>query len=242
MYKESFKDLVNFAVSKSYDFYNNLENVDSPNPYFIGFGNPNAKILILGKEKGFDKNNLQQLKYESINNPEEWNNYIKNDIVTNKNKFYESEHYINSFFPYLSKNKSGHTWNKYHTLLNHIYTSIPKFENEFFEYAFLSEINYIPSKYSEIKRFDNHERLKMLSSEFFKSFEVVILACGSYLKKEQIENIFSVSYSESILKSRENIHIYQNSNQLIINTRQLSMDASNDLLIKIAEFAKNIII
>jgi hypothetical protein len=239
MYKESFKGLVNFAISKSNDFYNTPENENSPNPYFIGFGNPNAKILILGKEKGFDKSNLKQLEYESINNPKEWDNYIKNNIKTNKNKFYESENYINAFFPYLTKNKSGHTWNKYHTLLNYIYTTIPKFENEFFEYAFLSEINFVPSKYSEIKRFDNHERLNMLSSDFFKSFEVIILACGSYLKKEQIENLFNVSYSDSILKKRENIHTYHNSNQLLINTRQLSMDASNELLIKIAEIAQN---
>ncbi|RDI53759.1 hypothetical protein [Flavobacterium glaciei] len=239
MYKESFKDLVNFAVIKSNNFYNNPENVNSPNPYFIGFGNPNAKILILGKEKGFDKNNLKQLEYESINNPREWDNYIKNNIGSNKNKFYDSENYINTFFPYLNKNKSGHTWNKYYTLLNHIYTSIPKSENEFFRYAFLSEINFIPSKYSEIKRFDNFERLNMLNNKFFKSFEIIILACGSYLEKEQIENIFSVSYYESILKKRENIHIYQNSNQILINTRQLSMDTSNDLLIKIAELTKN---
>lgn len=239
MYKESFKDLVNIALINSNNFYKNPENINSPNPYFVGFGNPNAKILILGKEKGFDKNNLKQLEYESINNPKEWDNYIKNNIISNKNKFYDSENYINAFFPYLNKNKSGHTWNKYHTLLNYIYNSIQKAENEFLGYAFLSEINFIPSKYSEIKKFDNYERLNMLNNKFFKSFEVIILACGSYLKKEQIEKIFSVSYSECILKKRENIHIYQNSNQILINTRQLSMDTSNDLLMKIADLAKN---
>lgn len=238
MYKESFKDLVNYALIKSNNFYNNPENINCPNPYFIGFGNPNAKILILGKEKGFDKSNLKQLEYESINNPREWYNYILNNIGSNKNKFYDSENYINTFFPYLNNNKSGHTWSKYHTLLNNIYNSIPKAENEFLGYAFISEINFIPSKYSEIKRFDNSERLNMLNNKFFKSFEIIILACGNYLKKEEIESIFSVNYSESILKKRENIHIYKNSNQILINTRQLSMDTSNDLLIKIADLTK----
>ena len=238
MYTSSFIDLVNYAVLNSTEYYKNPEKTNCPNPFFVGFGNPNAKILVFGKEKAFDKENLKQLEYESIKNPHEWNSYIQNNILINKNKFYDSKNYVNVFFPYLNKNKSGHTWSKYYNLLNNVFTSIPDNENEFFNYAFFTEVNYIPSKYSSIKTFKNNERIEMLSHEFFKSFEVIILACGSYLRKEQIENIFNVNYCESIYKKRENIHIYKNSKQILINTRQLSMDVSNDLLIKVSELTK----
>lgn len=234
MYKQSFKDLVANAESKTNVFYSTIENENCPNPYYIGFGNPNARILIFGKEKAFNVSDLKKLEYENIKNPIEWGYYIKNNIKINKAKFYQSLNYINAFYPYFENNKPGHTWSKYHSFLSKIYPEISKKENEFFKYAFLSEINFQPSSLSIIKQFKNEERIKFLKSEFFKSFDVVILACGKYLNKKQIEEIFNVTYSESILKPRENIHIYKNSNQILINTRQLSMDVSNDLLNKIA--------
>lgn len=124
MYNERFKNLVNLAFNKSTEFYKNENNLNKPNPYFVGFGNPNSKILILGKEKGFDASNLKQLQYKSIENPNEWKNYIENGIVSNRNKFHESDHYINAFRQYLAKMKGGHTWTKYYTLLKNIYPQI----------------------------------------------------------------------------------------------------------------------
>lgn len=63
-YSKKFIDLVNNSFINS----NNLESSEKEfgNPYYVGFGNPNSKILILGKEKGFDINNLEQFKYESL--------------------------------------------------------------------------------------------------------------------------------------------------------------------------------
>ena len=51
--REDFADLVKNANILCDKYYNNTEK-KTPNPFYIGFGNPNSEILILGKEKGFD--------------------------------------------------------------------------------------------------------------------------------------------------------------------------------------------
>ena len=124
MFDKIFKNFVSLAVQKSKEYYSNELNLNTANPYFIGFGNPNSEILIMGKEKGFCEKNSEQLQYESIENPNEWKYYIDNQVELNKLKYRNSEYYINAFRPYFSKMKGGHTWNKYHTLLKNIYTQI----------------------------------------------------------------------------------------------------------------------
>jgi hypothetical protein len=238
MYNNKFKKLVDFSFQKSKEFYKNQFNLNKPNPYFVGFGNPNSKILIMGKEKGFDESNLPQLQYESIENPNEWKNYIDNNVSFNKTKFYDSEHYINAFRPYYGKMKGGHTWNKYYTLLKSIYPQIQKNENEFLDYAFLSEINFEPSKLSKIKSFNNSERIELLKNDYYKSFNVIICACANYLTDNQIEEIFDVKFESDLSSHNEKLKIFKNDNRILINTRQLSMNIKNDYLIRISEVAK----
>ncbi|MBO9585303.1 MAG: hypothetical protein J7574_14160 [Flavobacterium sp.] len=238
MYSKSFKKLVDSAFNKSTEFYKNEHNLNKPNPYFVGFGNPNSKILILGKEKGFDQSNLKQLQYESIENPNEWKHYLENGILSNKAKFYDSEHYINVFHPYLGKMKGGHTWTKYYTVLKNIYPHIEKNENEFLNYAFLCEINFEPSRLSKIKAFSNSERIELLKNDFYKSFNVIICACGDYLKHKQIEDFFDVKFVSDLSNPSEKLKTFKNDSRLLINTRQLSMNIKNDYLIRLSEIAK----
>ncbi len=238
MYSSIFKKIVEYAFEKSKEFYKNDANLNKPNPYFVGFGNPNSKILIMGKEKGFDESNLQQLQFESIENPTEWKNYIDNNILFNKTKFYDSEHYVNAFRPYYGKMKGGHTWNKYYTLLKNIYPQIQKNENEFLDYAFISEVNFEPSKLSKIKFFNNAERIELLKSDYYKSFDIIICACANYLTDSQIEEIFDVNFESDLSNPNEKLRIYRNGKRLLINTRQLSMNIKNDYLNRIAEVAK----
>jgi len=238
MYNQNFQDLVNFSFQKSKEFYKNEFNLNKPNPYFVGFGNPNSKILIMGKEKGFDECNLKQLQYESIENQNEWKYYIDNNVSFNKTKFYNSEHYINAFRPYHGKIKGGHTWNKYFTLLKNIYPQIQKNENEFLDYTFLSEINFEPSKLSKIKAFNNLERIELLKNDYYKSFNVVICACANYLTDNQIEEIFDVEFDSDLSKPNEKLKIFKTENRVLINTRQLSMNIKNDYLSRISEVAK----
>jgi hypothetical protein len=235
MYKESFKKIVANAFSKSNNFYANNQNENKPNPYFVGFGNPNAKILILGKEKGFDVQNVEQLKKESIENPLQWNDFISKNIFINKEPFYGDSHfYTNVYFPYLGGQKAGHTWSKYQYLLQNTYLNFEFDINDFLKFSFISEINPNPSKTSNMKSYNDEDRLSFLSNEFYQSFSITILACGNYLSQKQIETIFDVNFLEDKGTPRNRLLVYKSENRILINTRQLSMDVSYDYLNKIA--------
>lgn len=234
MYSKEFINLVNIAFSESEKL--TQEEKAEGNPYYIGFGNPNAKILFIGKEKGFDiEKNLRQFEFESLLNPKEWKNYIDNSIGINTNKHYESNNYINAFFPYLGKNKGGHTWNKYEKILKNIYPDMATENNNFFSKAFLTEVNFQPSKYSKIKIFKNQERINFLKEDYFKSFDAIILACGKYLNDSQIEEIFDVKLQdEEKSEKHELLNVFKNKNRILLKTRQLSMAVSNEYLKKIS--------
>lgn len=235
MYKKDFIDLVNNSFYNSEELYSLSSNINKPNPFYIGYGNPNSKILIFGKEKAFDDKNLLQLKYESIENPKQWKFYIDNCISINKTKFYESDHYVNVFFPYVQNQRSGHTWNKYNLLLKSVFSNA-SFENtDFLNSTFISEINYVPSRISQIKKFDDSTRIELLKSNFFKSFKITVLACGNYLKKEQIEDIFDVKFFIDKSEKRAKLIVYKNEERILINTRQLSMDVKNEYLKRISD-------
>ncbi len=250
MYSENFKNMVNSAFTKSKQYYSNDVNFNTPNPYYIGFGNPNAKILILGKEKGFEtfkdaetKNdmikNIEQLKFESIENPNEWKHYVDNDIYLNHSHFYDSTSYINAFRPYSHLMPAGHTWTKYFTLLKRFYPKIDNASNGFLNFAFISEINFIPSKLSKIKTFNNPERIDFLKNEYFKSFPIIIGAFGDYLQKEQIQEIFDVKFESDSTRPKEKLIVFKNKNRILINTRQLSMNIKNEYFLRIAEEVKD---
>ncbi len=49
------------------------------NPYYVGYGNPNAEVLIIGKEKGFDIDQVpENLFKESVSNVSQWAEFVKN--------------------------------------------------------------------------------------------------------------------------------------------------------------------
>jgi hypothetical protein len=238
MYKSEFLDLVRKANTGSTSFYKNESKSQLPNPYFIGFGNPEAQILLVGKEKGFNAKKPGQLFDESINNPSEWSYHIKKGNQYSINQYEgKSEHYLSSFHPYLGKLSSGHTWTKYNKLLE--FTQETELNNNgFLEHAFITEVNFRPSERSEIRRFRNSEREKFLAHPFYKSFEFVVLACGDYLGKQQIESIYDVEFERSYSKPRQKLEVYRNKNLVVLNTRQLSMDVKHDYLNSIAQMIR----
>lgn len=237
MYNDKFISLVNFANS------NQLSEIEmkNGNPNYIGFGNPNSNILIFGKEKAIDENQSHYEKIlfnESLNNPNEWKQNIDENYFLTKEKLISKEGYISSFYPYSGKNKSGHTWSKYQSLINLINGKENTITNEFFFDCFISEINHLPSKISQISKFKDNERIQFLKSDFYKSFDIVVLTCANYLSKSQIEEIFEVKCFENSSKKREKLVIYKSDNRIVINTRQLSMDVSNEYLIRLSEKIK----
>lgn len=241
----------------------NLKDVwNLSNPYYIGFGNPKSGILFLGKEKGFDIEKHPELFIkESINNIIQWE-YIQ----TNNNNLLANLGF-NPLFPreYHKQNISiNHTWGTYAHIIAGLKDKIKKdiFEetrdvnNSFFNDCFISEINHIPSKYSQghtkysqgRKLID--ERKVFLKHTFFQKFYIIIVGAKGYLSVEELKDLFNItsdfSPEEEKIEFGKNRRrkieglVFQSSKQTIIYCDQLSRAAgwTNDALNKLISTIK----
>lgn len=218
---------------------------------FIGFGNPNAKILFVGKECALDLNNPRDKDvYERTNLPNwtHWNNNVNNlSITPDTVKEWKKTGEFNPLFPYKKDNLplGNCTWRNYQKIINLLYPEATSDFATFHQYSFLTEFNAVVSKYSErtkvveesIARRTEH----VLSKAFFRQFPVVIVGCGHYVPQYHInlENIFDQKWVEPTinLKKNEWINIHKKDGRLLIHTRQLSM-CSDELLQTIVKYSK----
>lgn len=148
---------------------------------FCGQGNPNADILIIGKESTDTSDTIESIICRNI---ELCRNKMERDAPR----------------PIYPKNK---TWANYQDLLDEIYNRKSDYDDkwDFEKYAFTTELSSIPRKksnYSEAKP-SIKDRLRFFEkSEFIKSFPVVILACGGYIKNNdkvrEIDDTFHVEF------------------------------------------------
>jgi len=193
------------------------------NNQICGQGNPNADILIIGKES---TDTREDALYRNI---ERCRNKMERDALR----------------PIDPNNK---TWANYQNLFDNIYCRKSEFIDkwDFEKYAFTTELSSIPrknSKYPEAKQFIQ-DRLRFFeASKFIKSFPVVILACGGYIKNDdkvrEIDNTFHVEFSQEYgkkeSKNRFWTHVDKNDpRRLVIHTRQLSNGVSKDLIKEMA--------
>jgi hypothetical protein len=208
--------------------------------YFVGTGNPNTKILIIGKESAISPNDEIGLKWYK-ENASTWMGHITN------NSCECLEYKVDEQSP-LKKGWGKNTWSKYQKLADYIFErKSNSFEVNFLKYAFTTEINDSPNKNtSNADKSNLNERKKLLkNSEFIQSFPVVILACSDYIinndEIREIDEIFSVTYDGD----EEGKHFFskgnwffshhnKNQSKLVIHTRQLSADVKNEMLQKMA--------
>ncbi|MFV7235167.1 hypothetical protein [Flavobacterium sp. ZB4R12] len=203
------------------------------NPFYIGFGNPNAEILFLGKEKAFDIANSPDIfLHESINNNKHWEAIIK------KNNRYDSV--FNPLFPQLyHKEKNNHkikardTWGMYSQIVkgitenDTITSSSDNLDDNFFNHCFTTEVNHIPSKYS-LHLKSQEDRKKLLQEPFYKRFKYVIIGAIGSINIDDIKNIFGSDLQIETIEIGENkrrkieIKILKNETQKIILCNQLS--------------------
>lgn len=205
------------------------------NPYFAGFGNPDSEILIIGKELGFDINNVYQFMNESINNLIHW------DLLIN-NQFIEIEHFNSPLLPYYgvkknSKNtdnlQGGHTWQKYNILISKLVPNVEigfeENKSSFLNHCFITEYNHRPSKYSTGKGNLVAEREEFLKNPFFKRFKYVINTARAY-DERKTENIFNVKHIENgefgNSGKKQTYLFYKSEKQTLIFTNQLSGSAA----------------
>lgn len=226
------------------------------NPFYLGFGNPEAEILIIGKEKAFDiyeKPNL--FFHESINNLYYWEKILQKKLDWAFSK--DCEFDFIPIFPQLKiryKISPGHTWRFYAKLIALIYENSTVYKNyllthnyseSFFSKVFATELNYQPSRYSPNRKVEA-SRLGMFSEKFFKGFKLILFTGKSYLLpdyQDKISKTFDMSFIEEKIIDKKKIDVFGNMKQKLILTDQLSGVAgwSAMALIKLANECRSIL-
>lgn len=238
-YSKKFKETVDWAYKKSIDFYSSNSRESTPNPYFIGFGNPSSKILLIGQELAFDSENLETLKKESIENPFQWQRKINGNFIIEKENFDPELPYGN----HISDKKGNDTWKLYEKINQLMGRRFKAKETGNFKYNFFfTELNSIPSEYSKgLSKTTKVNRIKFFrDNSFFQSFKIIILAFGDYLGKDEIKEIFGKSIVGKNLNPNEKgkkliVYSDKSNNKTIIHTRQLSGSVSGKLLKQIVQ-------
>lgn len=227
---------------------------------YIGQGNPDSKILIIGKEHSFAEEAEEQVKLENKRNWEQWEQWIQLPI-DKLEKWYHPRYcykHISTQFGegqrFLIAPKNGGTsatWYAYQKLINTIYPDVAVKKNEvlnFFDHCFITELSTVPRKMSGKRNEDTQEsidhRLKdengILRQNFFQSFPIIILACYHYIDMYDInvEQLFDQHFVKCIdLPKHEFINIHRNGNRLLLHTNHLCM-RSNKFIEKVAKLCK----
>ena len=212
MYTEKFKQVVQYCKE------NNL---------FVGYGNPNGKVLVIGKEaahigKEETTENLEKKKEELFqSNVSQWEHILSTNEVPN----YDGERPIsheNPLYAYGNQfnkkdvRKEGKPYNggtsstylNYEKLYEQLFLQGEKlkkinFQKEFF----ITEFSDYPTKESynnedieALRKQSIEERKPLFAMPFFKEFPIVIVAAGNYPSRYQIdlEQTFDVVYKGEI--------------------------------------------
>lgn len=233
--------------------FNTLIDICIEQNQYLGLGNPNAKILFVGKEAG-SPTDSDITHGSGLSWKENKNDYSRRFTPDEKNE--------NKL-----RNKN-HTWQKYQRLyesildrLNIKEESIKKdYEISFVENVFTTELSNLPAlKTSEAKKLKdfkpNLENRKTVfwKSDFIKQFPIIIIAASDnkYIEtyNGEVCELFDVEFSETLLIGNSGkiwVHYAEEGKnnifpKLVIHTRQLTNGASNNLLAKIADFVKDFV-
>ena len=175
---------------------------------FIGYGKPDADILIVGKECAETEGSKNwKLFYEP--NFAQWKESFEGHGFgyTHGQKPYDFEHgNFHPIFPFyeqcnkIDRNKKGcgtsSTYYYYQRLIDMVRagsaTQYEKSPNiDFFNACFITELNDICRPNGKNRKKKDHEKIEqhiryrfdwMRTTNFFNTFKVVILACGPYSK------------------------------------------------------------
>lgn len=232
-YSQDFIDLLNSKYDSKFDY--------------IGQGNPNSKILIVGREHGFyDK---QQCDLEIWQNREQWKQ-ITQGIPFSEEGYSPLTCFLErgQEFRLDMTSKLGGvspTWYIYQMMVNALCPHVMPVGNkapllDFFNYCFITEFstasrpnnNNTAEEEIEDTRKSIEKRTSLLSSDFYRSFPIVILACGKYFDwyNINIERIFDVKWeapTEQVLLNNGkkiwlNLHYSEDRKRIVIHTWQAS--------------------
>lgn len=208
---------------------------------YIGQGNPNARILIVGREHGFDGPEQRSIEIEK--NWSQWKRILEGD--ESSEQAYSPRHCYaergQQFRIAPTTGGTSPTWYVYQKIVNALIPhGLIMRELDFFEYSFITEFSAVnrPNNDSntdaDIQATADSiaERTPLLSSAFYRSFPVVILSCGNYFDRYHIniEKMFDVKWEgrtrEVTLgngkKAWLNMHYSADGKRTVIHTWQAS--------------------
>lgn len=238
-YKKEFIELID-----------SLKHEDDKNLRFVGLGNPNSKILIISKECSFrtsEEHDGFLYKLENQDNLQQWIDNIENGIDLETLPCWENNPDLyNPLFPFKGQlNKVNHknnggtsrTWIQYQKLIDRILQKDKPERIDFHKYVFITEFSDVPMpssrKSEETKESINIRCQKLLFHDFFKTFPIVIVPCGHYIRdyKINLEETFNQNYQRTD-DDGEWINVHSNGDRILLHTRHLSM-CSNRLIERI---------
>jgi hypothetical protein len=232
---------------KAHDLIEKTINQCIEHKQYFGLGNPNAKILFVGKEAGMDKNDVA-----FHGSPASWktNDYSKRFIAKGHVKH------------------GRHTWQKYQKLYDLILERLGKLEEipprqadeiTFVEHVFTTELSNLHAKttneaktHPDFAKALKERKENFWQSEFIDSFPIILIAANDNKYIETVPGevcqIFHVDFVK--LDETENaeklwIHYANDKSKvhprLLIHTRQLTNGASTKLLEKIADIVHDFV-
>jgi hypothetical protein len=211
---------------------------------YVGLGNPDSKILFIGKEVGLDRE-----KDVTNGSAQSWKN---------------GSDFSNRFSPDNPKIRDGkHTWQKYQKLYDKIIEKLKldtakfvenkKYDITFVENVFTTELNnlHAPNSSEAKKHKDFKSNLKLRKEVFFRScfiqnFPIVVIFANdnNYIEthKGEVIELFGVEFSNVLhIGNNEKIWVHYAINKavvypkIVIHTRQLTNGASDKLIEIIAQ-------
>ncbi len=220
------------------------------NNLFVGEGNPNSKILLIGKEINPGESNLPEINPLDVicnisgkdvqRNLKDWNTQGGYDVGKIQSDIWRDGRHA--------------TWMNYQKLTGGIIGSdLGRSDYRFLDHCFMTEMNDIHLPYSafggrelrpkinEMRRESVGKRAKLFAMPFFRQF--VIMACGHYPKMFgfDIEKGFGVRWEEKesyTLGNGNFCNVHRGDGKIVIHTRQMSNGVSNALIDKIAALCR----
>lgn len=210
IYNTEFEETIQIAKSKN---------------LFLGSGNPNARILFIGKEAAINlTKSSEQHNREISKNANDWESNYNNKV-----QFADVDNWFmkdcvptyNPLFPYNgqrntveSKNSEGkivrgefgtsRTWYNYQKIIDSIFNNGSK--SDFINYhenAFITELSQITGSYSKdvpkkLRAESIIERIEVFEQPFFKEFPITIIAVGHYVRDFDIklQELFDTKFHE----------------------------------------------
>lgn len=220
-----------------------------PDNEYVGLGNPNAKILFIGKEAGID------IGSEIFHgNTKSW----KDNVFNYSKRFIPEEPNLRNL---------NHTWQRYQKLYDAIMSKIgnidknqrkDKYEITFLENLFTTEFSNLPAKTTTTAKKQNNFRTELkkrkqifFNSKFIEQFPIIVIFANDndYIEtySGEVCELFKVKFKQLYdYPGKDKIWIHSEfipgeKPKLLIHTRQLTNSISKNLIDSISEVITNFI-